>query len=248
MTVLLEARNLSKRFGGVQALWDVSFEVNEGEVLGLMGDNGAGKSTLMKTIAGAHRADSGTISIAGEQVAINNPRDAADAGIAVVYQDLALVDQKDVAANVFLGRELTRFGFLDRKRMRAEAQTVVRELGVKIRSMRLPVGGMSGGQRQGVAIARAVHLGGRLVLLDEPTAALGPEQQEAVLDLIRRLQSQGNAVILVSHNIDHVMEVADRILVMREGRVAGVKEVRHTTGIEVIELIMSTAAQQQKGN
>lgn len=244
MTVLLEARNISKRFGGVHALNDVSFEVHAGEVLGLMGDNGAGKSTLMKTIAGAHRADSGTISMDGRPVTINSPRDAAAAGIAVVYQDLALVDQKDVAANVFLGRELTKFGILDRKRMRAEAETVVRDLGVKIRSMRLPVGGMSGGQRQGVAIARAVHLGGRLVLLDEPTAALGPEQQEAVLALIRRLQEQGNAVILVSHNIDHVMDVADRILVMREGRVAGVKNVSETNSLEVIQLIMSTAAQK----
>lgn len=243
MTVLLEARHISKRFGGVQALSDVSFDVRAGEVLGLMGDNGAGKSTLMKTIAGAHRADSGTITIGGDQVTLNSPRDAAAAGIAVVYQDLALVDQKDVAANVFLGRELTKFGFLDRKRMRAEAEEVVRDLGVKIRSMRLPVGGMSGGQRQGVAIARAVHLGGRLVLLDEPTAALGPEQQENVLALIRRLQAQGNAVILVSHNIDHVMAVCDRILIMREGRVAGLKVVEETNSLEVIQLVMSTAAQ-----
>ncbi|GAA4343374.1 ATP-binding cassette domain-containing protein [Microbacterium rhizosphaerae] len=242
MSALLEVRDVSKRFGGVRALSGVSFSVDAGEVVGLMGDNGAGKSTLMKTIAGAHAPDAGEILVDGAPVAFASPRDATAAGIAVVYQNLALVDQRDVAANVFLGRELTRFGFLDRARMRAEAQAVITELGVKIRSMRLPVGGMSGGQRQGVAIARAVHLGGRLVLLDEPTAALGPEQQQAVLDLITRLRDQGTAVILVSHNIDHVMAVADRIVVMREGRVAGVKAVADTAALEVIQLIMSTSA------
>ena len=242
MTSLLDVRDVSKRFGGVHALNGVSFSVDAGEVVGLMGDNGAGKSTLMKTIAGAHTPDAGEILVDGVPVRFASPRDATAAGIAVVYQNLAIVDQRDVAANVFLGRELTRFGFLDRARMRAEAQAVITELGVKIRSMRLPVGGMSGGQRQGVAIARAVHLGGRLVLLDEPTAALGPEQQKAVLELITRLRDQGTAVILVSHNIDHVMAVADRIVIMREGRVAGVKAVADTTALDVIALIMSTSA------
>lgn len=243
MTSLLEVREVSKRFGGVQALGGVSFSVEKGEVVGLMGDNGAGKSTVMKMIAGAHRPDGGVIRLRGEDVALRNPRDAAAAGIAVVYQDLALVNSRDVAANVYLGRELTnRFGFLRKREMRTEARKVIDSLGIRIRSVRSQVGGMSGGQRQCVAIARAVHQGGELVLLDEPTAALGPEQQANVLDLIRRLREQGTTVIVVSHNIEHVMEVCDRIVVMRAGKVAGVRTVADTSATEVIHLIMGSSA------
>ncbi len=242
MTALLDVHEVSKRFGGVQALAGVSFAVEPGEVIGLMGDNGAGKSTLMKMIAGAHRPDTGHLSMHGEPLALRSPRDAAAHGIAVVYQDLALVDTRDVAANVYLGRELTRFGLLRKREMRVEARKVVDSLGIRIRSVRSTVGGMSGGQRQSVAIARAVHQGGELVLLDEPTAALGPEQQANVLDLIRRLRSQGTTVIVVSHNIEHVMAVADRVVVMRAGKVAGIRTVAETTAAEVIHLIMGTNA------
>jgi ABC-type sugar transport system ATPase subunit len=196
----------------------------------------------MKTIAGAHRPDSGGLELRGQAVTLRSPRDAAANGISVVYQDLALVDGRDVAANVYLGREVVRGGLLRKNEMRAEARRVIDGLGIRIRSVRSPVGGMSGGQRQCVAIARAVHQGGELLLLDEPTAALGPEQQANVLDLIRRLRSQGTTVIVVSHNIEHVMAVADRVVVMRTGRVAGIRTVADTTAGEIIHLIMGTAA------
>ena len=242
MPSLLAVDDVTKRFGGVQALAGVSLSVEKGEILGLMGDNGAGKSTLMKTIAGVHRPDTGRLQLRGAEISLRSPRDAATQGIAVVYQDLALVNSRDVAANVYLGRELTRFGILRKRQMRAEAREVIDSLGIRIRSVRSQVGGMSGGQRQCVAIARAVHQGGELVLLDEPTAALGPEQQANVLDLIRRLRAQGTTVIVVSHNIEHVMDVCDRIVVMRAGRVAGVRRVAETTASEVIHLIMGSHA------
>jgi len=242
MGALLDVQDVTKRFGGVQALAGASFSVEAGEVIGLMGDNGAGKSTLMKMIAGAHRPDSGHLSLRGDKLSLKSPRDAAAKGIAVVYQDLALVNTRDVAANVYLGRELTTFGILRKRKMRAEARQVIDSLGIRIRSVRSQVGGMSGGQRQCVAIARAVHQGGELVLLDEPTAALGPEQQANVLDLIRRLRAQGTTVIVVSHNIEHVMAVCDRVVVMRAGRVAGIRDVATTTAAEVIHLIMGSSA------
>lgn len=242
MTALLDVTDVSKRFGGVQALANVSFSIDSGEVLGLMGDNGAGKSTLMKMVAGVHRPDTGHLNLRGVQLSLRNPRDAAQRGIAVVYQDLALIDTRDVAANVHLGRELTRFGFLRKRKMRAEAREVIDGLGIRIRSVRANVAGMSGGQRQCVAIARAVHQGGDLVLLDEPTAALGPEQQANVLELIGTLKARGTTVVVVSHNIEHVMAVCDRIVVMRGGKVAGVRVVAETTAVEVIHLIMGSAA------
>ena len=243
MPALLDVRDVSKRFGGVQALDGISFSVERGEVLGLMGDNGAGKSTLMKTLAGAHRPDSGGLVFRGEDIVLRSPRDAAAQGIAVVYQDLALVNTRDVAANVYLGRELTnRVGFLRRREMRAQAREVIDSLSIRIRSVRSPVGGMSGGQRQSVAVARAVHQGSELVLLDEPTAALGPAQQANVLELIRKLRDQGTTVIVVSHNIEHVMAVCDRIVVMRAGRVAGIRTVAATSATEVIHLIMGSSA------
>jgi ABC-type sugar transport system ATPase subunit len=243
MATLLEARKISKRFGGVLALKDVDFSISSGEVIGLMGDNGAGKSTLMKMLAGAHRPDSGTLALRGEPIELRSPRDAAAYGIAVVYQDLALVDSRDVAANVYLGREPTKFGFLRKKEMRAKAREVIDDLGIRIQSVRTPVGGMSGGQRQVVAIARAVHQGGDIVLLDEPTAALGPEQQANVLALIRTLSSRGKTVVVVSHNIEHVMAVADKIVVMRAGQVAGIRNVADTTAEAIIHLIMGAGGQ-----
>ncbi|GAA4236891.1 ABC-type sugar transport system ATPase subunit [Streptosporangium album] len=238
---LFEAVGVRKRFGGVEALRGVDFSVEPGEVVGLMGDNGAGKSTLMKVICGAYRPDEGEIRMAGRPQVFRSPRDAAACGIAVVYQNLGLVDQRSVAANVFLGQEPRRFGLVDTRRMRAEAREVLTTLRIRIPSVRMPVAGLSGGQRQCIAIARAVHQGGELVLLDEPTAALGPEQQQNVLSLIRDLRERGKAVVVVSHNVDHVLEVADRVVVMRGGLVSGMRDVATTTAAEVVGLILGNA-------
>ncbi|MCO6004211.1 ATP-binding cassette domain-containing protein [Actinoallomurus purpureus] len=239
---LFEAIGLRKRFGGVEALRGVDLAVRPAEVLGLMGDNGAGKSTLIKIICGAYRPDAGELRMDGEPVSFRNPRDAVDRGVSVVFQDLGLVDTRDVATNVFLGREPHRRGLVDARRMRREAREVLDTLRIHISSVRLPVGGLSGGQRQSIAIARAVHEGGRLVLLDEPTAALGPEQQRNVLDLIGDLRSQGKSVVMVSHNVDHVLAVADRVAVMRGGVVAGVREISETTAAEIVGLILGDTA------
>lgn len=233
---------MRKRYGGVEALRGVDLTVGAGEVVGLMGDNGAGKSTLMKIFCGAVQADDGEIVVDGATVSIRSPRDAVRLGIAAVYQDLALVDTRDVAANVFLGQEPRRLGVIDTETMRRESRRVLNGLQIRIRSVRLPVGGLSGGQRQSIAIARAVHQGGRLVLLDEPTAALGPEQQANVLSLIHELRAQGRSVVVVSHNVDHVLAVADRIVVMRAGRVAGVRNVSETTSAAVVGLIVGADA------
>lgn len=241
MTVF-EARGIRKRYGGVEALRGVDLQIASGEVVGLMGDNGAGKSTLMKVLCGAVRPDEGELTVDGEPFAMRSPRDADRHGIAVVYQDLALVDQRDVATNVFLGREPRRRMMVDRARMRREARAVLDDLSIRIASVRLPVGGLSGGQRQCIAIARAVHQGGRLVLLDEPTAALGPEQQANVLRLITDLRSRGTAVVVVSHNVDHVLAVADRVVVMRAGAVQGVRPVASTTASEIVGLILGDSA------
>lgn len=235
-----QARGIAKRYGGVQALRDVDLTIGAGEVVGLMGDNGAGKSTLMKILCGAVRPDSGTMEMHGTPITMRSPRDAAQHKIAVVYQDLALVDQRDVATNVFLGREPRRGFVVDRKRMRREARAVLDDLSIRIASVRLPVGGLSGGQRQCIAIARAVHQGGELVLLDEPTAALGPEQQANVLRLITELRSRGTAVVVVSHNVDHVLQVADRVVVMRAGAVQGVLAVPTTSAAQVVGLILGS--------
>jgi ABC-type sugar transport system ATPase subunit len=239
---LFEAREIRKRFGGVDALRGVSLHIGAGEVVGLMGDNGAGKSTLMKILCGAYRPDGGELRLDGRAVEFRSPRDATADGIAVVYQDLALVDTRDVASNVFLGREPRKFGLVNRRLMRRESRAVLDRLGIRIPSVRAPVAGLSGGQRQCIAIARAVHQGGRLVLLDEPTAALGPEQQANVLASIRALRAEGRAVVVVSHNVDHVLAVADRVIVMRAGRVAGVREVASTTAADIVGLILGDAA------
>ncbi|WP_406516198.1 ATP-binding cassette domain-containing protein [Streptomyces sp. NBC_00873] len=239
---VLEVADIRKRFGGVEALRGVSLTIAEGEVIGLMGDNGAGKSTLMKVLCGAIRPDSGTLIMAGQPLSMRSPRDAAAHGISVVYQDLALVNQRDVATNVFLGQEPRRGFVVDRRRMRREARAVLDELSIRIPSVRLPVGGLSGGQRQCIAIARAVHQGGKVVLLDEPTAALGPEQQANVLKLITELRSRGTAVAVVSHNVDHVLAVADRVVVMRAGQVQGVRDVHSTSAADVVGLILGDTA------
>jgi D-xylose transport system ATP-binding protein len=226
-TPVLSLKGVSKSFGPVQALSDVDFEVRPGEVVALVGDNGAGKSTLVKTIAGIHTADSGTISFEGREVHITNPTDAVSLGIATVYQDLALCDNLDVVENLFLGREEIGSGpghlvqQLDEVGMEKQTGELLENLAVTITDVRAEVGTMSGGQRQQVAIARSLLGEPKLVMLDEPTAALGVRQTAQVLELIKRLRERGFGVLVISHNLADVFEVADRIFVLRLGQKAG---------------------------
>jgi len=237
-TPLLELRNITKSFGSVQALDGVDFEVRRGEVMALVGDNGAGKSTLIKCVAGTHAADSGQIFFEGQEVHIHGPKDAGKLGIEVVYQDLALADNLDVVQNMYLGRELNRFQILNEAAMEQNTTATLKSLAVTtIKSVRQPVATLSGGQRQSVAVAKAVQWNSNLVILDEPTAALGVAQTEQVLALVRRLGEQGLAVVLISHNLHDVFETADRITVLRLGRSIGVFERSQTTQQQVVEAI-----------
>jgi D-xylose transport system ATP-binding protein len=219
-TPLLDLRGISKSFGPVQALREVDFRAYPGEVMALVGDNGAGKSTLIKSIAGIHSVDSGEFHFEGNPVTIHGPKDAAALGIEVVYQDLALCDNLDIVQNMYLGRELVdRFNRLDETTMEHRTAETLRGLSVTtIRSIRQNVASLSGGQRQSVAVAKAVMWNSKLVILDEPTAALGVAQTRQVLDLVKRLAAQGLAVVIISHNLNDVFEVADRITVLRLGR------------------------------
>jgi ABC-type sugar transport system ATPase subunit len=238
-TPLLEARGISKTFLHVQALEDVDFRVYPGETVALVGDNGAGKSTLMKILVGAYEADAGQVFMDGHEVSIKSPNDAKAHGIAVVYQDLALANHRDVASNVFLGREPKRMGVVvDKPLMVRESQRVLQRLKINIPSVYTQVGYLSGGQRQAVAIARAVQQGGRLLFLDEPTAALGVQEQGKVLRLLEDLKAEGTAIVIVSHNLQHVFHVADRIQVMRGGRKAGERVKAETTPEEIVRLIV----------
>ncbi|MFE7530007.1 ATP-binding cassette domain-containing protein [Kitasatospora sp. NPDC057542] len=234
---VLQLRSVSKRFGAVQALTDVDLTVHAGEVLALVGDNGAGKSTLVKTIAGVHPVDEGTLTWHGEPVRLARPQDAAALGIATVYQDLALCDNLDVIANLFLGREKRRRGLLDEVAMEQHARRLLDTLAIRIPDVRTPVAALSGGQRQVVAIARALVGEPALVVLDEPTAALGVEQTAQVLDLVERLREQGLAVVLVSHNMADVRAVADTVAVLRLGRNNGVFPVAGTTQEQIVAAI-----------
>jgi ABC-type sugar transport system ATPase subunit len=237
-TPLLELRDVTKSFGSVQALTEVDFEVRAGEVMALVGDNGAGKSTLVKCIAGTHTPDSGEVVFDGQRVTISGPRDAGRLGIEVVYQDLALCDNLDVVQNVYLGREVNRFQVLNEAAMEHTTAETLKSLAVTtIKSIRQPVATLSGGQRQSVAVAKAVQWNSKLVILDEPTAALGVAQTEQVLALVRRLGEQGLAVVLISHNLHDIFETADRITVLRLGRNVGVFERRQTTQQAVVEAI-----------
>jgi D-xylose transport system ATP-binding protein len=238
-TPVLELRDISKSFGSVQALSDVDLEVRRGEVMALVGDNGAGKSTLIKCIAGIHAADGGEIVFEGQPVNISGPKDAARLGIEVVYQDLALCDNLDVVQNMYLGREAHNvIGRLQETEMEAKTAETMKSLAVTtIRSIRQLVASLSGGQRQSVAVARAVMWNSRLVILDEPTAALGVAQTRQVLELVRRLADQGLAVVLISHNLHDIFEVADRITVLRLGRSVAVYEREKTTQQEVVHAI-----------
>jgi D-xylose transport system ATP-binding protein len=238
-TPLLEIRDLSKTFGSVQALSDVDFEVRSGEVMALVGDNGAGKSTLIKCVAGIHGYDSGEILFDGRSVTIHGPKDAGKLGIEVVYQDLALCDNLDVVQNMFLGREIRDWTFrLKEPAMEQKTAETLKSLAVTtIRSIRQPVASLSGGQRQSVAVAKAVQWNSRLVILDEPTAALGVAQTRQVLELVKRLAEQGLAVVLISHNLHDIFEVATRITVLRLGRDVGVFERASCTQQEIVHAI-----------
>jgi D-xylose transport system ATP-binding protein len=238
-TPVLELRGVSKAFGAVQALHEVDFHVSTGEVMALVGDNGAGKSTLIKCIAGIHPIDSGEILFEGEQVHVHGPKDSARLGIEVVYQDLALCDNLDVVQNMYLGREeLDGLHRLDETTMEARAKETLQSLSVTtLRSVRQTVAGLSGGQRQSVAVAKAVMWNSKLVILDEPTAALGVAQTHQVLELVRRLREQGLAVVLVSHNLHDIFEVADNITVLRLGQNVAEYKRSETTQQQVVEAI-----------
>jgi D-xylose transport system ATP-binding protein len=238
-TPTVELRGISKTFGSVQALADVDFEVRPGEVMALVGDNGAGKSTLVKVVAGIHAPDHGEILFEGKPVHISSPKEASRLGIEVVYQDLALADNLDVVQNMFLGREVRDWLWrLKEPVMEQRTAETLSSLSVTtIRSIRQPVASLSGGQRQSVAVAKAVLWNSKLVILDEPTAALGVAQTRQVLELVKRLAEQGLAVVLISHNLQDIFEVATRITVLRLGRDVGVYEREKTTQQEVVQAI-----------
>lgn len=250
---LLELTGVRKTFGAIEALCGVTFSVEAGSVVGLVGDNGAGKSTLMKTITGVYHPDEGEIRFDGQSLAGKDPGDIRRAGIEMIYQDLALAKMRDVAANIFLGRELTRsvlgVKLIDSKRMRAEAQTMIARLGARIPSVAQMTGQLSGGQQQSVAIARALTFNPRLVIMDEPTAALAVREVEHVLDLIRTLKGQGIAVILISHRLTDVFSVSDRIVVLRQGAVIADDATRLTSMSAVVaHIVGATDAPQQGGH
>jgi ABC-type sugar transport system ATPase subunit len=236
---VLRAEGISKRYGHVQALSNVDLSLGEGEVVALCGDNGAGKSTLVSVLAGVIRPDSGQLYLDGEQVNLAGPAKAHHHGIVTVFQDLALVNERDVAANIFLGRELTRFGVVNRAQMIKESREIIARLQVSLPDVRTPAKLLSGGQRQAVAVARAIVRGeARIVIMDEPTAALGVRESGKVGDLIRALRREGRTVLLVSHNIDTVFDLADRVVVLRLGHRVADLRIADTTREEVVNLIV----------
>jgi len=243
---ILEVQDAVKRFGSVTALAKGNFQLSRGEVHAIVGDNGAGKSTLLKIIAGAHRADEGRLIVEGKTIELANPKAASQYGISTVFQDLALIDHLDASANLFLGRELYKrpplgwLGFLDRRRMRARAVEEVRRLKVGVKSVDQLVASMSGGQRQAVAVARAVAFGSKIVIMDEPTAALGVRETAAVLQLIKELKAQGLSIIMISHSLPDVFAVADRITILRLGETISTVSAEDTS-LEQIVGIMTGA-------
>ncbi|BAU31239.1 ATP-binding cassette domain-containing protein [Microcella alkaliphila] len=251
-TPLLEAIGLSRQFGHVRALNEANFIVYPGEVTALIGDNGAGKSTLVKALSGNLAVDSGTIKLDGEEIELTSPSQANALGIETVHQDLALAPHLDPVQNMYLGREIRRpgllgmLGMMNNKEMRDQAYSAFSELGATVRSLSSPVGEMSGGQRQAVAIARAVHWAHRLVFLDEPTAALGVRQTKNVLETIRRVRDKGIAVVFISHSMPHVMEVSDRIQVLRLGTRVASLDAKQTSMEELVGLM--TGAVTKEGN
>jgi simple sugar transport system ATP-binding protein len=240
---LLEVHSLSKHFGAVRALHEVSMVVHPGEVVALAGDNGAGKTTLVKAISGVYRQSSGEIKLRGETVDFSTPQEARDKGIETIYQDLALADNLSIGANIFLGREPMRkaFGFLpvlDRKTMADAAKKTMALLDFHVSRMEAPVSNFSGGQRQAVAIGRAVYWNAQILIMDEPTAALGVPEQRKVISLIHQLKAQGRGVIFISHNLQDIFAVSDRIIVLRRGIKAGERKISETTHDEVVKLMV----------
>lgn len=239
---LLTINNVSKRFGGTQASNNLSMQIHEGEVLALAGDNGAGKSTLIKMISGVHPPDSGEIVFRGQTITNRSPQEVRDLGIETIYQDLALADNLDVGVNIFLGRERMKrvlgIPMLDRKGMREESRGALKHLGIELNDLSMPVRYLSGGQRQAIAISRAVYWKAKLIIMDEPTAALGVPEQREVKALIKRLQSEGVAIIFISHNLTDIFEVSDRILVLERGRKAGERLIGNTNEEEVVAMMM----------
>jgi D-xylose transport system ATP-binding protein len=236
---LVEMRDIRVAFGGVHAVDGVTVDLRAGEVVGLVGGNGAGKSTLIRTLSGAHPADSGQILINGDPVEIKNPRDAKAYGIETIYQTLALADNVDAAANVFLGRELrSRLGSLDDAAMESATRKVMSRLNPRFKNFKTPVKSLSGGQRQSVAIARAVHFNAKILIMDEPTAALGPAETAQVRDLVMQLKSEGIGIFLISHDIHDVFDLSDRISVMLQGKLVGTVRKDDVTKDEVLAMII----------
>jgi ribose transport system ATP-binding protein len=253
MEPILRAVNLTKHFGGLVAVDNVSLDVNAGEVIGLVGDNGAGKSTFIKMISGVYQPDGGEIYFNGKNVTFDDPRLARDLGIETIYQDLALAENLDVGANIFLGREVKRpyiggiVKTLDRRKMREESASVLDRLDIKIPSLAQQIRNLSGGQRQTVAIARSIYWNAKVMIMDEPTAALGVSEQRKVLTLVRTLSSQGVPVIIISHNMQDVFAVADRIVILRRGRKVGERIAAQTTPDEIVSLMVGAEAVHEMG-
>ncbi|WP_246849366.1 ATP-binding cassette domain-containing protein [Rubellimicrobium arenae] len=238
-TPLVEMRDIRIAFGGVRAVDGVSIDLYPGEVVGLLGHNGAGKSTLIKILSGAYQMDSGEIRINGTPVEIRSPRDARAAGIETIYQTLALADNLDAASNLFLGREIrTRLGLVDDARMEAETKKIMARLNPNFRKLKEPVSALSGGQRQSVAIARAVYFNARILIMDEPTAALGVHETAMVADLIKELKAQGLGIFLISHDTREMMELCDRVSVMKNGKLVGTERVEDVTEDDILSMII----------
>lgn len=238
-TPLVEMRDISISFGGIKAVDHVSIDLHPGEVVGLLGHNGAGKSTLIKCLSGAYRKDAGEILINGEKVEINTPRDARHYNIETIYQTLALADNLDAASNLFLGRELvTAAGFVDDAQMEAETRKIMARLNPNFRKFNVPVSALSGGQRQSVAIARAVYFNARILVMDEPTAALGPQETQMVAELIQELKRQGLGIFLIEHDIHAVMDLCDRAVVMKNGQRVGTVNVGDVTDDDILGMII----------
>lgn len=241
MAFIVETRNICKRFGKVEALDNVTLQLKENEILAILGDNGAGKSTLIKILAGALTKDSGDIFVEGEKIEIEDPMHAKNLGIEVVYQDLALINCLNVYQNLFLAREIKKkFGFikvLNKKAMEKQSGEKLAELGVNVKNLKVWVSKLSGGQRQSIAVAKAASFGKKIVILDEPTAALGVKESKHVLEIVKKLKVQGASIIIITHNMEHAFAVADRFFVLRLGRKVGIKEKAETNIDEIIKMI-----------
>ncbi|KAJ57037.1 ABC transporter ATP-binding protein [Actibacterium mucosum KCTC 23349] len=238
-TPLVEMKNMSISFGGIRAVDDVSVDLQPGEVVGLLGHNGAGKSTLIKMLSGAYQGDAGEIYVNGERVEIHNPRDARKYNIETIYQTLALADNLDAASNLFLGRELvTATGTLDDDAMEAETRKIMGRLNPNFQKFSSPVSALSGGQRQSVAIARAVYFNAKILIMDEPTAALGPHETQMVAELIKQLKAEGIGIFLIDHDVHAVMELCDRASVMKNGKLVGTVNIPDVTDDDLLSMII----------